>query len=81
MASNKRYKLGYLPHELDYKRGKNGELKKHAIKPNNNDGCPCGKTEDKIFTDEFGVEHTIPVRVKYKKCCKGKKIFYPKDEH
>ena len=75
MASNKKYRLGYKPHEKEYKIGKSGGLENNTLKPNNNDPCPCGNKIQKLFTDEGGNEQIIPVPVKFKHCCRNKKIF------
>lgn len=75
MASNKKYRMGYKLYPREKKFGKSGGLMNAILKPNNNDVCPCGSTVDKLFTDEDGKEVTIPVRIKYKKCCRNKKIF------
>jgi len=70
MASNKGYRVGY----------KQSASKALSVKIGRNDVCPCGATVDKVFTDELGVEQVIPVRMKYKKCCMGKNLFYKSKE-
>ena len=47
-----------------------------AIKIKRNDKCPCNKTIDKIYIDEFGNEQIIPTPVKYKNCCINKQLFF-----
>jgi hypothetical protein len=57
------------------------ETERLAIKVQNNDDCPCGKTRPReIFTTEGTKIVEIPV--KYKKCCKGVAFFYatPEDQ-
>ena len=64
MNKNKRY--GYLRTAKE----------SMSIKIGRNNKCPCGKTVDKIYTDEDGRELIIPTPVKYKNCCMGKVLFF-----
>jgi len=41
MASNKKYRMGFLPHEKAYKIGVSGGMELNHLKVNNNDLCPC----------------------------------------
>lgn len=81
MASNKKYRMGYKLDQRVKKIGKSGGLENTVLKPNNNDPCPCGLKIEKLFTDEEGNEQIIPTPVKYKHCCRNKKIFILKDNN
>ena len=46
-----------------------------SMKIGNNEDCPCGKTKTReIFTTE-GTK-LVEVPIKYKKCCRGKSLFF-----
>ena len=66
MASNKKYRIGYIPTAAET----------ISVKIGRNAPCPCGSKIEKIFVDEDGNETTIPVPVKYKHCCMGKQFFF-----
>ena len=66
MASNKYYRMGYIPTAAEL----------NCIKIGRNAPCPCGAKIEKLFVDEEGNETTIPVPVKYKHCCMGKQFFF-----
>jgi len=52
-----------------------------AIKPNNNEPCPCGATRTmEVFVEGSEEPKLVGVPIKYKKCCKGKAFFYKNEQ-
>lgn len=80
MASNKFYRIGYKLDPREKSIGKSGGLENNILKPNNNDLCPCGVTYPHIFKSGNNEHFTIPLRKKYKHCCRNKKIFIKNDK-
>lgn len=52
-----------------------------AYKVQNNAPCPCGKTTEALHYVKGKTEPMkAKVRTKYKKCCKGKALFFKTEE-